>query len=105
MILNTKSYESILKNLKLGVRVINVSRGPLIEEAALLKGLSSGVINSAALDVFENEPLKLAHPILEYGRCILGSHNASNTFDAVEKDACSKKESLNPMSDASGKRP
>lgn len=75
--------ESILKNLKHGVRVINVSRGPLIEEAALLKGLSSGVINSAALDVFENEPLKLAHPILEYGRCILGSHNASNTIDAV----------------------
>lgn len=75
--------ESILKKLKLDVRVINVSRGHLIEEAALLKGLSSGLVNSAALDVFENEPLKLEHPMLAFDRCILGSHNASNTIDAV----------------------
>jgi D-3-phosphoglycerate dehydrogenase len=50
---------------------------------ALLEGLTSGVITSAALDVFEDEPLKLNHPILTYDRCILGSHNASNTIDAV----------------------
>jgi D-3-phosphoglycerate dehydrogenase len=74
---------SILEKLKPGVRVINVSRGPLIDEVALLEGLTSGVITSAALDVFEDEPLKLNHPILTYDRCILGSHNASNTIDAV----------------------
>ena len=75
--------QRILEHLKPGVRIINVSRGPLINEEALLEGLSSGVINSAALDVFENEPLKSNHPIVAHDRCILGSHNASNTIDAV----------------------
>jgi D-3-phosphoglycerate dehydrogenase len=55
----------------------------LIDEIALLDGLTSGVITSAALDVFEDEPLKQSHPILAHDRCILGSHNASNTIDAV----------------------
>jgi len=75
--------QGILEKLKPGVRVVNVSRGPLIDEIALLDGLTSGVITSAALDVFEDEPLKQSHPILAYDRCILGSHNASNTIDAV----------------------
>jgi len=75
--------QGILEKLKPGVRVVNVSRGPLIDEIALLDGLTSGVITSAALDVFEDEPLKQSHPILAHDRCILGSHNASNTIDAV----------------------
>ena len=69
--------------VKSGVRLINISRGPLIDEEALLKGLDSGKIDSVALDVFETEPLKRSHPILMHPRCILGSHNASNTSDAV----------------------
>ena len=75
--------QGILEKLKPGVRVVNVSRGPLIDEIVLLDGLTSGVITSAALDVFEDEPLKQSHPILAHDRCILGSHNASNTIDAV----------------------
>jgi len=75
--------QSILEKLKTGVRVVNVSRGPLIDEIALLDGLASGMITSAALDVFEDEPLKQSHPILAHDRCIVGSHNASNTIDAV----------------------
>lgn len=75
--------QGILGKLKPGVRIVNVSRGPLIDEIALLDGLTRGVITSAALDVFEDEPLKKSHPILAHDRCILGSHNASNTIDAV----------------------
>jgi len=75
--------QSILRKLKSDVRIVNVSRGPLIDEKALLEGLSSGKINSVALDVFENEPLKSNHPILSWDKCIFGSHNASNTIDAV----------------------
>lgn len=75
--------QGILEKLKPGVRLVNVSRGPLIDEIALLEGLNSEVITSAALDVFEDEPLKQNHPILAHDRCILGSHNASNTIDAV----------------------
>ena len=75
----------ILKLLKPGVRVVNISRGPLIDEQSLLKGLKNGVIHSAALDVFEEEPLKSDNKILDYPKCILGSHNGSNTKEAVTR--------------------
>ncbi len=74
---------SLLKHLKDGVRVINVSRGGLIDEDALVEALTSGIVYSAALDVFEEEPLTMNHKILQHPRCILGSHNGSNTIDAV----------------------
>lgn len=75
--------ESILGVLKPGVRVVNISRGSLIKESALLKGLTSGVISSAALDVFETEPLAKTNDFLTHSKCIVGSHNGSNTIDAV----------------------
>lgn len=71
--------------LKRGVRIVNVGRGPLIEEAALLVGLASGQIHSVALDVFETEPLPADNPLREYPDNIFGSHNASNTVDAVAR--------------------
>ena len=75
--------EKLLPRLKVGVRLINISRGGLIDELALIKGLESGVISSAALDVFENEPLSMSHRLRSYERLIFGSHNGSNTLDAV----------------------
>lgn len=75
--------ESILHVLKPGVRVVNVSRGPLIKESALLKGLTTGVVRSAALDVFEVEPIAQTNEFLTHPKCIVGSHNGSNTIDAV----------------------
>ena len=75
--------ESVLDLLKPGVRVVNVSRGPLIKESALLQGLTTGVISSAALDVFEVEPLAQTNELLTHPKCIVGSHNGSNTIDAV----------------------
>jgi D-3-phosphoglycerate dehydrogenase len=68
-----------------GVRVINVARGPLIHEGALLEALQSGLVHSAALDVFENEPLPMDSELRKYPLCIFGSHNGSNTSDAVAK--------------------
>lgn len=75
--------ESILGMLKPGVRIVNVSRGPLIKESALLKGLTTGIISSAALDVFEVEPLAQTNKLLTHPKCIVGSHNGSNTIEAV----------------------
>ena len=71
--------------LKCGVRIINVGRGPLINENALIEALKTGVVYSAALDVFEVEPLPADSYLRIHPRCILGSHNASNTVDAVTR--------------------
>jgi D-3-phosphoglycerate dehydrogenase len=73
----------VLQAAKQGVRIVNVARGPLIEESALAEALQSGRVHSAALDVFEAEPLPLTSPLRDFERCIFGSHNGSNTVDAV----------------------
>ena len=77
--------QALLAKLKSGVRVVNVSRGPVVEERALLMGLQSGVVHSAALDVFEIEPMTPDSPLRKYDRCIFGSHNGSNSVDAVRR--------------------
>ena len=69
--------------VKHGVRVINVGRGPLIDEQALIKSLQEGNVHSAALDVFEEEPLPADSYLRTHRHCILGSHNSSNSFEAV----------------------
>ncbi len=69
--------------MKRGVYLVNVSRGPLIDEPALIEAMNSGQIAGAALDVFEEEPPTPSNPLLAFERCIFGSHNASNTIDAV----------------------
>lgn len=70
---------------KVGVRIVNVARGPIVDETALLAALASEQVHSAALDVFEQEPLPLSSALHEHPRCIFGSHNASNTVDAVDR--------------------
>ena len=66
-----------------GLRVVNVARGPLIDEGALIEALRTGPVHAAALDVFETEPLPMDSPLRDMARCILGTHNGSNTVDAV----------------------
>jgi D-3-phosphoglycerate dehydrogenase len=75
--------ETVISLAKPGVRVVNVARGPLIDEAALVRALQDGKVHSAALDVFEVEPLPSASPLRVLERCVFGSHNGSNTEDAV----------------------
>jgi len=76
---------ALLASAKPGVRVVNVGRGPVVDEAALCAALQSGQVYSAALDVFEDEPLPAESYLRTHPRCVFGSHNASNTADAVER--------------------
>lgn len=75
----------VLAIAKPGLRVVNVGRGPVIDEAALVAALQTGQVYSAALDVFEDEPLPMTSPLRSHPRCVFGSHNASNTTDAVAR--------------------
>jgi D-3-phosphoglycerate dehydrogenase len=68
---------------KRGVRVVNVSRGDLIDEPALAAALERGTVHSAALDVYAVEPLPPTSPLRQFPQCLFGSHNASNTEEAV----------------------
>lgn len=77
--------KDVLSQCKPSVRVVNVARGPLIDESALCEALKTGHVHSAALDVFEVEPLPMDSYLREHPLCIFGSHNSSNTVDAVEK--------------------
>jgi len=51
-----------LERMKPTARLINTSRGPIVDEAALIKVLQSRSIAGAALDVFDQEPLPAQHP-------------------------------------------
>lgn len=75
--------EGVLRQVKKGVRIVNAARGHLIDERALVDALRAGVVHSVALDVYETEPLPLNSALKNFEQCILGSHNASNTVDAV----------------------
>ena len=75
----------VFSRAKDSVRIVNIGRGLVIDEQALINALQSGKVYSAALDVFEEEPLPKNSYLREHPRCIFGSHNASNTSDAVER--------------------
>lgn len=66
--------------------LINTSRGPVIDEAALVEALKNKVIAGAGIDVFENEP-KMAEGLAELSNVVITPHIASATFGARDKMA------------------
>ena len=65
---------AVLERLPAGAIVINVSRGALLDEAALLERLEAGVLRGAALDVFATEPLPPDHPLWRHPRVLVSPH-------------------------------
>lgn len=74
--------DAAFDQMKEGVHVVNTGRGPVIDNDALARALETGRVASAALDVFEEEPLPAGHALTSFDRCIFGSHNGSNTLEA-----------------------
>ena len=67
----------------LGVRIVNVARGGLIDEAALVAALESGKVGGAAIDVFEKEPPgEKSLPLINHPRVVTSPHLGANTKDA-----------------------
>jgi phosphoglycerate dehydrogenase-like enzyme len=54
--------------------LINTSRGPLVEEAALLEALDSGAIAGAGIDVYDVEPMPADHPLRSAPNTVLTPH-------------------------------
>ena len=76
--------KSVIQQSGNGTMLINVGRGPIVVESDLIWGIKEGLITSAALDVFELEPLSENSPFISFDNVICGSHNANNTKSAVE---------------------
>lgn len=80
--------------MKPGALLINTARGALVDEPALVSALEDGHVAGAALDVFEEEPLGPHSRLRSLDNVVLGSHNSSNTAEAVRRTSIRAIENL-----------
>jgi phosphoglycerate dehydrogenase-like enzyme len=80
-LMNPRSFSQ----MKPGAILINTSRGPVVDEPALIASLRTGRIAGAALDVYEIEPLPKDSPLLEMDNVLLAPHNANSSPAAWER--------------------
>jgi phosphoglycerate dehydrogenase-like enzyme len=77
--------EAQLRSMKPTAFLVNTARGPIIDEVPLVRALTEGWIAGAALDVFEEEPLPLPHPLATLDNVILAPHAIAWT-DQMARD-------------------
>jgi phosphoglycerate dehydrogenase-like enzyme len=66
--------------MRRGAYFINTSRGPVVDEPALVRALETGQVGGAYLDVFEQEPLAMQSPLWHQPNVLLTPHAADNVF-------------------------
>lgn len=71
--------------MKASAVVINVGRGAVIDEAAMIEALTGKRIAGAALDVFTSEPLPAGHPFFQLENVLLSPHSTDHTHDWLER--------------------
>ena len=82
---------------------INISRGKVVDEAALIHALQQGQIRGAGLDVFEREPLDPASPLLQLDNVVATPHIGSATIETREAMARCAVDNL--LASLAGERP
>ncbi|URD99687.1 D-3-phosphoglycerate dehydrogenase [Musa troglodytarum] len=82
-ILNDEAFAKMKK----GVRIINVARGGVLDEEALVKALDSGVVAQAALDVFTKEPPSADNKLVLHEKVTATPHLGASTVEAQEEVA------------------
>jgi D-3-phosphoglycerate dehydrogenase len=76
-----------LKKMKASARILNVARGGVFNERALVEAIEAGEIAGAALDVFTEEPLAADSPLRNCDKIILTPHLGGSTLEAQEQVA------------------
>lgn len=104
-----------IARMKPGAFLVNVSRGGLVDEAALLAALAAGHLGGAALDAFEREPLPAASPLHRHPNLILTPHIAflsEQSLVSLQRQAVedvlrvlSGRQPLNPVNSPGGGAP
>jgi len=86
--------ESELSQLKKGAIVVNMARGGILDDDALLAALRSGHIRGAVLDVFTKEPLPADHPFRSAPNVVLMPHMGASTHEAQRNVAVDVSEAV-----------
>ncbi|MFP5108276.1 2-hydroxyacid dehydrogenase [Neobacillus sp. C211] len=95
--------EREFKLMKKSAIFVNGSRGKTVDEKALIEALRTNEIHGAALDVFQSEPVKADHPLLQFPNVVTTPHIGSSTFETEFKMAKLAVENL--LAGLTGKRP
>jgi D-3-phosphoglycerate dehydrogenase len=86
--LNDETYhifnDEAFRQMKNTAMIVNIARGPLIDEKALVEALEKGEIRFAGLDVFEQEPLSSDNPLLKMDNVVLTPHSAFYGEESLE---------------------
>ena len=77
--------EAEMARMRPGTVLVNASRGPVVDEHALVRALSSGHLGGAALDVYESEPLAADSPLRRMDNVFLSPHVGGGTREARQK--------------------
>ena len=89
--------EKEIAALPAGALLVNIARGGVVHEQALINGLRSGHIGGAGLDVFWREPLDINHPLLRMDNVIATPHIAGVTTDSLRDIARGVAENINRL--------